>query len=46
MTDLVGSLERGELRAPKVAEVPFSEVQRAHRMLHSGETVGRIALVI
>jgi NADPH:quinone reductase-like Zn-dependent oxidoreductase len=46
MTDLVGSLERGELRAPTVTEVPFADVQRAHGMLHSGDTVGKIALVV
>lgn len=46
MTDLVGSLARGELRCPKVTEVPFAEVERSHRMLHSGDTVGKIALVV
>jgi NADPH:quinone reductase-like Zn-dependent oxidoreductase len=46
MTDLVGSLERGELRCPKVTEVPFAEVRRSHQMLHSGDTVGKIALVV
>jgi synaptic vesicle membrane protein VAT-1 len=46
MGDLVDSLERGELRCLSVTEVPFSEVQRAHEMLHRGDTVGKIALVV
>jgi NADPH:quinone reductase-like Zn-dependent oxidoreductase len=46
MTDLVGSLERGELHSPRVTTVPFAEVERAHRMLHAGDTVGKIALVV
>jgi NADPH:quinone reductase-like Zn-dependent oxidoreductase len=46
MADLVGSLERGELRCPRVTEVPFAEVARAHRLLHAGDTVGKIALIV
>jgi NADPH:quinone reductase-like Zn-dependent oxidoreductase len=46
MSDLVSSLERGELHCPVVTEVPFNEVRRAHEMLHAGDTVGKIALVV
>jgi NADPH:quinone reductase-like Zn-dependent oxidoreductase len=46
MKDLVASLERGELRCLPVTEVPFDEVARAHQMLHAGDTVGKIALVV
>jgi NADPH:quinone reductase-like Zn-dependent oxidoreductase len=45
MEDLVASLERGELRCPRVTEVPFAEVARSHALLHAGDTVGKIALV-
>ncbi|HEX6278303.1 MAG TPA: zinc-binding dehydrogenase [Polyangiaceae bacterium] len=46
MEDLVSSLERGELRCPRVTEVPFAEVGYAHRLLHAGDSVGKIALVV
>jgi len=46
MSDLASSLEGGELRAPRVTEVPFRDVARAHQMLHSGDTVGKIALIV
>jgi NADPH:quinone reductase-like Zn-dependent oxidoreductase len=46
MSDLVSALERGELHCPPVAEVPFADVRRAHQMLHAGDTVGKIALVV
>jgi NADPH:quinone reductase-like Zn-dependent oxidoreductase len=46
MTDLVASLERGELHCPRVTEVPFADVVRAHTMLHAGDSVGKIALVV
>ncbi|HEX6765816.1 MAG TPA: zinc-binding dehydrogenase [Polyangiaceae bacterium] len=46
MRELVGALEKGELRPAAVTEVPFAEVRRAHQMLHSGDTVGKIALVV
>jgi NADPH:quinone reductase-like Zn-dependent oxidoreductase len=46
MSDLVGSLERGELRCPRVSELPFAEVKRAHDLLHGGDTVGKIALIV
>jgi NADPH:quinone reductase-like Zn-dependent oxidoreductase len=46
MRDLMSSLERGELHCHEVTELPFAEVRRAHEMLHSGDTIGRIALVV
>ena len=46
MGELVTALERGELRLPSVTEVPFDEVARAHELLHSGTTVGNVALVV
>jgi len=46
MDDLFGALERGELRLPPVTELPFDRVAEAHRLLHSGSTVGKIALVL
>jgi NADPH:quinone reductase-like Zn-dependent oxidoreductase len=45
MEELVSSLERGELRSPAVTRVPFAEVAYSHRLLHAGDTVGKIALV-
>jgi synaptic vesicle membrane protein VAT-1 len=46
MDDLVGALERGTLRCPPVSELPFDDAPEAHRRLHSGATVGKIALVL
>jgi NADPH:quinone reductase-like Zn-dependent oxidoreductase len=46
MADLLGSLERGELKLPPVTEVPFDNAPQAHRLLHSGTTVGKVALVV
>ena len=46
MADLTTALERGEIRCPTVTEVPFDEVARAHQLLHSGQTVGKVALVL
>jgi NADPH:quinone reductase-like Zn-dependent oxidoreductase len=46
MTELFGALERGELKLPPVTTLPFADVAEAHRLLHSGTTVGKIALVL
>ncbi len=46
MTELFGALERGELRLPPVQALPFADVAEAHRLLHSGTTVGKLALVL
>jgi NADPH:quinone reductase-like Zn-dependent oxidoreductase len=44
MTELMSALARGELRAPAVTHVPFLDVREAHRLLHSGKTVGKVVL--
>jgi NADPH:quinone reductase-like Zn-dependent oxidoreductase len=46
MTELFGWLERGEIQPLPVKELPFDEVAEAHRLLHSGETIGKLALVV
>jgi synaptic vesicle membrane protein VAT-1 len=46
MTDLLAALARGEIKLPQVTEVPFEEVAEAHRLLHSGSTIGKVALVL
>ena len=46
MTELFGALERGEIAPLPVTELPFEEVAEAHRLLHSGETIGKVALVL
>jgi NADPH:quinone reductase-like Zn-dependent oxidoreductase len=46
LDELFGALERGELRLPPVTKLPFVEVAEAHRLLHSGATVGKIVLVL
>jgi NADPH:quinone reductase-like Zn-dependent oxidoreductase len=44
MHEFLGGIERGELAAPPVEEVPAAEVGRAHQRLESGETVGKVVL--
>ncbi len=46
MNELMGWLERGEIRPLPVTPVPFAEVREAHRMLHSGTSTGKIVLVL
>jgi NADPH:quinone reductase-like Zn-dependent oxidoreductase len=46
MTDLLAALARGEIKLPQITEVPFEEVAEAHRLLHSGNTIGKVALVL
>jgi len=45
MTELMDALGRGEIRPAPVTRVPFDDVREAHRLLHSGEAVGKIVLV-
>jgi len=45
MADLIGALGRGEIRLAPVTAIPFDDVREAHRLLHSGEAVGKIVLV-
>jgi NADPH:quinone reductase-like Zn-dependent oxidoreductase len=44
--ELVGALGRGELRAPPVTRVRFDDVREAHKLLHSGSTVGKVVLAL
>ncbi len=44
MGEFLGGIERGELRAPPVTEVPAAEAGKAHRTLESGKTVGKVVL--
>ena len=46
IADLLAGLERGELKPLPVTALPFEQVAEAHRLLHSGSTVGKIALVL
>jgi synaptic vesicle membrane protein VAT-1 len=46
IADLFGALERGEIRPLPFIAVPFTEVQEAHRLLHSGETTGKVVLAV
>jgi len=46
ITALTGALARGEIQCPPLTEVPFDEVARAHTLLHSGQTVGKVALTL
>ena len=44
MRDLMAALASGALKVPRVTTVPFADVREAHRLLHSGTTVGKIVL--
>ena len=46
LAELVPELERGTLRALPVTKVPFEDVQEAHRLLHSGTSVGKVVLAL
>lgn len=46
MTWLLQHFASGQLRPPAVTEVPFDDVQQAHRLLQSGETIGKIVLAV
>jgi NADPH:quinone reductase-like Zn-dependent oxidoreductase len=46
MSDLLEGLERGRLHALPVKALPFEEVREAHRLLHGGETVGKLVLTL
>ncbi len=45
MKALLGWLEAGKLKPPKVREYPFERVADAHRDIESGQTVGKLVLV-
>jgi NADPH:quinone reductase-like Zn-dependent oxidoreductase len=44
LAEIVPALESGALRALPVTRVPFEDVQEAHRMLHSGTSLGKVVL--
>ncbi len=46
MRDLLARRERGTLRAPTITEYRFADVARAHRDIESGQTVGKLVLVL
>lgn len=46
MHRLLGWVEAGRLPPPQVSEYPFGEVARAQRELESGETTGKLVLVL
>jgi NADPH:quinone reductase-like Zn-dependent oxidoreductase len=46
LAELVPELERGVLRPLPVTQVPFEDVREAHRMLHSGTSVGKVVLAV
>ncbi len=45
MGQIVEWMERGTLQAPPVQAFPLEEVGEAHRVLESGQTVGKLVLV-
>jgi NADPH:quinone reductase-like Zn-dependent oxidoreductase len=46
MSMLLGWLAEGKLRLPRVVELPFDRVRDAHQALESGQTVGKLALMV
>jgi NADPH:quinone reductase-like Zn-dependent oxidoreductase len=46
VAELFTGVERGELRPLPFTAVPFDEVREAHRLLHTGTTVGKIVLEV
>ncbi len=46
LAEIVPELERGVLRPLPVTKVPFENVGEAHRMLHSGTSVGKVVLAL
>ena len=46
LKDMLAWLAAGEIRPLAVTTVPFRDVARAHRALESGETTGKLVLVV
>lgn len=46
MTAILGWIASGELAPPNVTEFPFAKVADAHRAIESGETTGKLVLVV
>jgi NADPH:quinone reductase-like Zn-dependent oxidoreductase len=45
MTQLLGWLERGELKMPTITPYRMEDVAAAHRDLEAGRTVGKLVLL-
>jgi NADPH:quinone reductase-like Zn-dependent oxidoreductase len=46
MTAILGWIAAGKLEAPKVTTYPFEKVADAQRAIESGETTGKLVLVV
>jgi synaptic vesicle membrane protein VAT-1 len=46
IAELLAELQAGRLRPLPVQSLPFEQVQEAHRLLHSGATVGKLVLTL
>jgi synaptic vesicle membrane protein VAT-1 len=46
MNDMLSWLAEGKLRPPSVTEIPFANAAEAHRKIESGQSVGKIVLVL
>lgn len=46
MRALLGWIEAGTVRAPAISRYPLEDVARAHRDLESGQSVGKLVLVL
>ncbi|UCC56546.1 MAG: zinc-binding dehydrogenase [Gammaproteobacteria bacterium] len=46
LQQLLGWLEQGKLVAPRITTYPFDRVADAHRDLESGQTIGKLVLVV
>ena len=44
MQDLINWVEQGKIKAPPLQIIPFEQVAEAHRLLESGNTVGKLVL--
>jgi synaptic vesicle membrane protein VAT-1 len=46
MKAIMGWISSKELEAPKVTTFPFDKVADAHRAIESGDTTGKLVLVV
>jgi NADPH:quinone reductase-like Zn-dependent oxidoreductase len=44
IAELIAALGQHQLKPPPITRVPFENVREAHRLLHSGTTVGKVVL--
>ncbi len=45
MVDLLKWLAEGKLRPPQVTAFPLEEVARAHQLIESGQSIGKLVLI-